>query len=52
MTSAQDLLAFIFSGEKSGVILTGLPLYVTLYFSLTSFDIHSFFSVFVVLIIM
>jgi hypothetical protein len=29
MTSAQDLLAFIVSGEKSGVILTGLPLYVT-----------------------
>jgi hypothetical protein len=29
MTSAQDLLAFIVSGEKSGVILIGLPLYVT-----------------------
>ena len=28
MTSAQDLLAFIVSGEKSGVILIGLPLYV------------------------
>ena len=28
MTSAQDLLAFIISGEKSGVILRGLPLYV------------------------
>ena len=26
MTSAQDLLAFIVSGEKSGVILIGLPL--------------------------
>jgi hypothetical protein len=26
--SAQDLLAFIVSGEKSGVILIGLPLYV------------------------
>ena len=25
MTSAQDLLAFIVSGEKSGVILIGLP---------------------------
>ena len=25
----QDLLAFIVSGEKSGVILIGLPLYVT-----------------------
>jgi hypothetical protein len=29
MTSAQDLLAFIVSGEKSGVILIGLSLYVT-----------------------
>ena len=29
MTSAQDLLVFIVSGEKSGVILIGLPLYVT-----------------------
>jgi hypothetical protein len=29
MASAQDLLAFIVSGEKSGVILIGLPLYVT-----------------------
>jgi hypothetical protein len=29
MTSAQDILAFIFSGEKSGVILIGLPLYLT-----------------------
>ena len=29
MTSAQDLLAFMVSGEKSGVILIGLPLYVT-----------------------
>ena len=29
MTSAQDLLAFIVSVEKSGVILIGLPLYVT-----------------------
>ena len=28
MTSAQDLLAFIVSGEKSGVTLLGLPLYV------------------------
>ena len=27
--SLQDLLAFIVSGEKSGVILIGLPLYVT-----------------------
>jgi hypothetical protein len=29
VTSAQDLLAFIFSGEKTGVILIGLPFYVT-----------------------
>ena len=29
MTSTQDLLAFIVSGEKSDVILIGLPLYVT-----------------------
>jgi hypothetical protein len=29
MTSAQYLLAFIVSDEKSGVILTGLLLYVT-----------------------
>ena len=29
MTSIQDLLAFIVSGEMSGVILIGLPLYVT-----------------------
>ena len=27
--SVQDLLAFIVSGEKSGVILVDLPLYVT-----------------------
>ena len=29
ITSFQALLAFIVSGEKSGVILIGLPLYVT-----------------------
>ena len=29
ITSVQDLLAFIVYGEKSGVILIGLPLYVT-----------------------
>ena len=29
ITSVQDHLAFIVSGEKSGVILIGLPLYVT-----------------------
>ena len=29
IASVQDLLAFIVSGEKSGVTLIGLPLYVT-----------------------
>ena len=29
MRSAQDLLAFIVFANKSGVILIGLPLYVT-----------------------
>jgi hypothetical protein len=29
ITSVQDVLAFIVSGEKSGVNLIGLPLYVT-----------------------
>ena len=29
ITSVQDILVFIVSGEKSGVILIGLPLYVT-----------------------
>ena len=29
ISSVQALLAFIVSGEKSGVILIGLPLYVT-----------------------
>ena len=29
MTSAKNLLAFIVSVDKSGVILKGLPLYVT-----------------------
>ena len=52
ITCVQDLLAFIVSGEKSGVILIGLPFYVTLPFSLTAFSILSLFSAFVVLIIM
>ena len=38
ITSVQYLLAFIFSGEKSGLILIGLPLYVTSPFSLTAFN--------------
>ena len=29
ITSVQDLLAFIVSGEKSGIILIGVPLYVS-----------------------
>ena len=41
MRSAQDLVAFMVSGEKSGVILIGLPLYVTWPFSLTAFNILS-----------
>ena len=41
ITSVQDLLAFMVSGEKSGVILIGLPLYVTRPFSLTPFNILS-----------
>jgi hypothetical protein len=28
ITSVQDLLAFMISGEKTGVILLGLPFYV------------------------
>jgi hypothetical protein len=52
ITSAQDLLAFIVSGEKSGVILIGLPLYVTQPFSLTAFNNLSLFCAFGVLIIM
>jgi hypothetical protein len=41
ITSTQDLLAFIVSGKKSGVILIYLPLYVTWHFSLTAFNILS-----------
>ena len=29
ITPVQDLLAFIVSGEKSGIILVGLRLYIT-----------------------
>ena len=43
MISAQDILAFIVSGEKSGIILIGLSLYVTWYFSLTAFNILLYF---------
>ena len=50
--SAQDLLAFMVSGDKSGVILIGLPLYGTWPLSLTAFNILSLFSTFGVLITM
>ena len=51
ITSVQALLAFIVSGEKSGVILTGLPLcYLT--FFLTAFNILSLFCAFGVLTLM
>jgi hypothetical protein len=52
MTFAQHLLAFIVSGEKSGVILIGLPLYVTCHFPLIALNILSLFSAFGVLIIL
>ena len=52
MTSDQALLAFIVSGEKSGVILIGLPLYVTWPFSLAAFNILSLFCAFSALTIM
>jgi hypothetical protein len=32
MTSSQDLLAFLVSGEKSGVILIDLTLYYLIFF--------------------
>jgi hypothetical protein len=35
-------MAFIVSGEKSGVILIGRPLFVTWPFSLTAFNIICF----------
>jgi hypothetical protein len=52
MTSSQDLLAFIVSKEKSGVILVCLPLYVTSPLSLTAFNILSSFCAFGFFIIM
>jgi hypothetical protein len=42
MVFAQDLLAFIVCGEKSDVILIGMPLYVPCPFSLTAFSILCF----------
>jgi hypothetical protein len=52
MTSFQDLQALRVSIEKSGVILIGLPIYVTWLFPLVAFNIHSLFCTFGVLIIM
>ena len=52
MRSNQDLLAFIASGEKSGVILIGLGYLPYLNFSLTVFVCFVLFSAFDVLIIM
>ena len=49
MRSTQDLLAFMVSGEKSGVILIVLSLYATWPFSFTAFNILSLFSTFGVL---
>ena len=48
----QDSLAFIVSIEKSGVILIGLPLFVTWPFSFAALNILSLFCMFSVLIIM
>jgi hypothetical protein len=45
-------LAFRISIEKSDIILIGLPLYVTLSFSLTAFNILSLFYTFIIFIIM
>ena len=50
-TSIQDLQAFMVSTEKSGVILIGLPLYVTWPFSFAALKILPLFCMFCVLII-
>jgi hypothetical protein len=52
MTSVQDLLASIVSGEKAGVILIDLPLYVTGHFFRYAFNILSLFCAFSFLFIM
>jgi hypothetical protein len=49
-TSLQDLLAFRFSVEKTGIILIGLPLYITWSFPLGDFNIPSLSCTFGVLI--
>ena len=51
ITLDHDLLDFIVSNEKSGVILIGLPLYVTWSFSFAALNIFSLFCMFSVLII-
>jgi hypothetical protein len=50
MISEQTLQAFSVSVEKSGVILIGLPLYVTWPVSFAAFNLLSLFSAFSVLI--
>ena len=52
ITLDQDLLAFIVSNEKSGVILIGLPFRVTWSFSFAVLNVLSLFCVLSVLIIM
>jgi hypothetical protein len=52
MSSVQAFLAFRVSVEKSGVILIGLPLYVTWPLLLTVFSILSLFCACIDLIIM
>ena len=52
ITYFQALLAFRVSIEKSGVILIGLPLYITWSFSLTAFNMLSLFCMLSVVIIM
>ena len=52
MMFVQDLLSFIVSVKKSGVILIGLPLHVTWPFSLTAFNTLSLFCASSILITM
>jgi hypothetical protein len=52
MSSVQALLNFSVSIEKTGIIMIGLPLYVTWPFSRAPFNILSLFCAFSVLIIM
>ena len=51
ITFTHDLLAFIVSGKKTGVVLLGLPLYVTCLFPLSDLNIVSLFCAFGALII-